>query len=1197
MPRSILTLFCCKKQTSLVVRLIYTLLTSFFHIAIFLVALVGLANFWLPLVDDYKGILEQEVSSFLGNSVTIGRIEVDRNSESPRWILHDLQLTDRSGDIPIHIQQLALGIDWEESVRTLRLQPADIQLEGVEFILHQTEQGIPNVQGLSFPLPGQKNTALNVERRSPIRVTINGGFVHWMDKTYHRTLTLNDLQFMGEFAPDEITVQADALFPPRIGESLAVDAALRRVTHEDGTEDWGGMINARTQIFNLAALPAPQLKTLGLTSGSLTLDTQIKAEVGKPLQIQGKGEITHLGLNGNGHVPAIQGVNATFVANNAGGKVEVALEKTEINYPHWFEKPIPIDTLAATLHWDVKNDGWKWQISQLHVKNRDITLQGNGLLVLPTTSKHSLKPYLDLKMQFATERRIDNVRDYIPSILIDGTEQWLKTAIVAGNVPKGELNFQGNPSDFPFKTQSGVFDIRFDIEDGVLAYLPEWPEAREVVGELRFHNEGMAAIVKNARIMGLAVKSGKVDIPDMIGETHLLLNLQTQGALGEHLNYLQSTPIGHSLRDFMQIAEFKGQSDLSLQLDVPLDAPVFDKKGVTVNGEVVLHDNQFTMPEYEQSFKALNGRVRFNRYGVEAQEVVGQYRGQPLVMSAKTDPSKQVIYVNLQQENEPALFLPDSVKHLASYMRGKTGIVTQLELPAFDSKLDKSQASLKLSSYSNLQGVEIALPAPLGKPSDMARDAVVQLSIPFKSQSAWQTQITLTDLMVLNAKVPRQSQERAAISIGIGKDAPTLPDAGVAISAHLPALNVMDIYQLAMTTSPVATGKKSQKAKAAPTSPLPLHVDLVLDALQLGQQNLGDARLVVESNDVLQANLVTPKAQANVYLPIQAMHQGRVNLALQGVDLAVLGTDMEKKNAGSSRGSAAKQGISPEDFPALLVTCQDCRQGDLAIQSLTLNLEKARNAMNIREFTIKNNDFTLSSRQGQWYQGVDGKCYTHLTAQASIPNPGHLLVDDAGEAGFEGGALQASAQLHWDGAPFAFNLASLSGKAQITMGKGSLTEVEPGVGRLLGLLDIQRLPSRFSLDFRDMMGKGIAFDEITGTFQLDHGVVQTQDTIVKAAAMVAGIQGKTDLVKQTHDQTVTVIPNLRSALPVVGAAVGGIGGGAVVLLLNSLTEKDAAEKLRSSGGFHYRVTGDWKNPTVEEVKAPSAQTEVDVFNH
>lgn len=1206
MPRSISTLFCCKRQTSLLVRLIYSLLTSFFHIAIFLVALVGLANFWLPLVDDYKGILEQEISGFLGNQVTIGSIEVDRNSESPRWIVHDLQLAEPSGEVPIHIQQLALGIDWEESLRTLRLQPADVQLEGVEFILRQTAQGLPDVQGLTFPLPGQKNTALNVERQSPIRVTINGGYVNWMDTTNHRTLTLNDLQFVGEFSPHEITVQADALFPPRIGESLAVDAMLKREKGADGQEDWGGVLNTRTQIFNLAALPSPQLQAMGISAGSLSLDAQIKAEVGKPLQIQGNGEITHLGLHGTKTLPAIQEVNATFAANNAGGTLEVKLDHSVLNYPQWFEKPLPIDQLTATLNWEVKPDAWQWTVPQLTFQNRDLRASGIGSLALPnsTTAKkkspHQTSPNLDLKLQFATQRRIDNVRDYIPSVIIDGTEQWLKTAIVAGNVPKGEFIFQGNPSDFPFKNKPGVFDIRFDIEDGVLAYLPEWPEARDVKGELRFHNAGMAAKVNSATIMDLAVKGGTVDIPDMLGETHLLLDLQTQGDLRGHMDYLQSAPIGKSLRDFMQIAEFKGKSDLQLKLDVPLDSPVFDKKGVTVDGVVTLHNNQFAMPEYQQAFKNLTGQVHFNRYGVDVQDAQGEYHGQPLQIKAKTDQAKRVIYVNLQQDNEPAIFLPESVAPLARYLRGKTAINTQLVLPAFDSTLDKSKATLEINANSNLKGMEIALPAPFGKPAAAERAVDVALSIPFKSQAAWQIQVGMADLMQLQARVPRQIQERAAISVGLGGNSPQLPEAGIVVGGRLPVMDLMDLHRFAMMgTQPSKSQTKLSKRQAAHAySPLPVAMDIAFDALQLGQQNLGTARLTLNSDDVLKASLISSKLQATMHLPLPDFAKGRVNLALQDVDLAMLSNDISRQPALAQTPAASglAKALSPDAFPALLINCQNCRKGDLAIQQLTLDMEKARDELQIRELLIKNADFTLSAKQGRWYQAEDGKCYTDLTAQAAVPDPRQLLTEKGSDAGFEGGALQASAQLHWEGAPFAFDLAKLSGKARVTMGKGNLTEVEPGVGRLLGLLDIQRLPSRFSLDFRDMTGKGIAFDEISGNFQLDHGILHTQDTMLKSAMMVAGIKGQTDLVRKTHQQTVTVIPNLRSALPVVGAAVGGIGGGAAMLLLNSLTEKDAAAKLRSSGGFHYRVSGDWQNPTVEELKSPSGQTEVDVFN-
>ncbi|MFN3786148.1 MAG: AsmA-like C-terminal region-containing protein, partial [Thiothrix sp.] len=224
-----------------------------------------------------------------------------------------------------------------------------------------------------------------------------------------------------------------------------------------------------------------------------------------------------------------------------------------------------------------------------------------------------------------------------------------------------------------------------------------------------------------------------------------------------------------------------------------------------------------------------------------------------------------------------------------------------------------------------------------------------------------------------------------------------------------------------------------------------------------------------------------------------------------------------------------------------------------------------------------------------------GNPHTELQATAHMPEPGQWLTQQGSETSLQGGELYATATLQWRGAPFEFALAQLNGKVQANLGKGSLTDVEPGVGRLLGLLDIQRLPARLKLDFRDMTAKGVAFDRIYGNFTLENGRLYTHDTVIEAAAMVVGIQGSTDLVLKQHQQTVTIVPNLRSALPVVGVAVGGFGAGAALLLLNSVTDKSAVATLQNNTGLRYQVRGGWDDPEIIELKAPPAITDVDVF--
>lgn len=1174
-------MYFSRRQNGFVLRLTYLLLTFLFDWAIFLVALVGLAHLWLPMIDDYKGILEQELSSFVGNQISIGQIRVDHDSEEWRWVLENLQLTEASGQAPIQIRQLSLTVDWRESLRTLRLQPADIVLEGVEFILRQEANALPDVQGLHFPLPGQKNTALNIERQSPIRVSINSGFVHWMDVTNHRALTLSDLQFMGEILPNEITLQADALFPPAIGETLGVDAVLRQVTDTEGNPQWDGTLHTRTRIFNLAALPSPLLQRYGVNAGGLTLDATITVAADKPLHIRGEGEIQHLGWTGNPQTPALQGVNATFIAANEGGSVTVKLNNSPLRYPLWFDKTLQVDSLRADLHWQVEADGWHWQLRHLQAENADLTLQGTGMLALPLHQA----PYIDLNMTFATRRALDNVRDYIPAIIPDNTEHWLKTAILSGFVPRGTFVLRGNPADFPFQQKAGEFDIRFAIERGVLAYLPQWPIADDLNGELHFHNATMEATVHHARIMTLTVMGGTVAIPDMhTADAHLLLDLQTQGDLQAHMNYLRDAPIGHSLRDFMQVAEFSGDSTLHLKLDVPLQSATLEQQGVAVDGVVILRGNRFAIPAYGQRFTELKGKVHFDQYGVEVSEATGQYRQQPLKLSAHTDKNRGVIDVELQQQQDPAVFLPESLAGLRKYFSGKAWVDTRLELPAFRAHptAAQSRARLKVQARSPLQGVAIVLPPPFGKTATEARELLVGVELPFDSTEPWEVKVALNEHLTVQARLPHKGKQAAAIGVGLGGKPVALPANGIRVGGELVELDGLNWQKLAMFGG---------TQLASTTMPTTLQAEVSVGNLRLGRQSLGKAVLQVSVADILKARLQADRMQASVYLPLKAMASGRVNIDAQHLDFDTLSEQLPTGDGGMVGG------WSPVGFPSMRFTCTDCRTGDFLLQSVRLSLLKSRDALLIEQLDIQHPLLALSAAKGRWYTAADGTSHTELTTTATVTEPGKLLAKPTESPALQGGMLTANAQLHWQGSPFDVALAKLNGTLQAKLGSGSLIDVDPGIGRLLGLLDAQRLPTRLALDFRDMTVKGVAFDAITGNFSLDHGVLQTHDTLIEAAAMVAGIEGSLDLRHKTLNHTVTVVPNLRSTLPLVGAALGGVGGGAAMLLFNSLTQTSAAHQVETANGLRYRVTGAWDAPNIVDLKPPFKKTDVDVLTH
>src|SRR3546814_3741844 len=87
---------------------------------------------------------------------------------------------------------------------------------------------------------------------------------------------------------------------------------------------------------------------------------------------------------------------------------------------------------------------------------------------------------------------------------------------------------------------------------------------------------------------------------------------------------------------------------------------------------------------------------------------------------------------------------------------------------------------------------------------------------------------------------------------------------------------------------------------------------------------------------------------------------------------------------------------------------------------------------------------------------------------------GGRLAGGEGRARFEAG---------WPSSPADFSLAALDGTLTLDTRDGRLLEVEPGAGRVFGLLSIAELPRRLSLDFRDFFSKGFAFNEIDGAIR------------------------------------------------------------------------------------------------------------------
>ncbi len=109
-----------------------------------------------------------------------------------------------------------------------------------------------------------------------------------------------------------------------------------------------------------------------------------------------------------------------------------------------------------------------------------------------------------------------------------------------------------------------------------------------------------------------------------------------------------------------------------------------------------------------------------------------------------------------------------------------------------------------------------------------------------------------------------------------------------------------------------------------------------------------------------------------------------------------------------------------------------------------------------------------------------------------------------------------------------------AGRLDLHARNGQLLELEPGAGRVLGLLSVTQLPRRLMFDFRDFFSKGFAFNQIDGSMQFGQGMARTDKVLIEGPAANITIRGQADLRNQQFDQTIDVNPRAGNLLTVVG---------------------------------------------------------------
>jgi uncharacterized protein YhdP len=270
--------------------------------------------------------------------------------------------------------------------------------------------------------------------------------------------------------------------------------------------------------------------------------------------------------------------------------------------------------------------------------------------------------------------------------------------------------------------------------------------------------------------------------------------------------------------------------------------------------------------------------------------------------------------------------------------------------------------------------------------------------------------------------------------------------------------------------------------------------------------------------------------------------------------------------------------LDPRTLPAISVRAEEFAVGERHFGGLEIDLDRTERGLEAINFRTSDASFTIEGAAG-WIVDADEALGQRTFVDARLKSTDVQRTSQRldYEPGISSADMTVDLDVGWAGGPRKDFMSDLNGTVAVRLGAGTLTEVEPGAGRVFGLMSVVALPRRLSLDFRDVFDTGFGFDGITGNFRIVNGHAYTCDLTLTGPAADVGIVGRAGLVSRDYDQAAIVSANVGNTLPVVGLFTGGPQVAAALLLFSQIFKKP----LQDMGQVYYAVDGSWDEPVID----------------
>lgn len=868
-----------------------------------------------------------------------------------------------------------------------------------------------------------------------------------------------------------------------------------------------------------------------------------------------KTSFDRLALRAQGAIPGFSGLSGTLEASEAGGAATLQSKDTTIDVPSVFPEPrTALDTLAAQVKWKLVPSGVEAELTHVEFAGPDAAGSAQGRY----RSAANGPGVIDLTAAL-TRADARAVWRYMPHAVGKGARLWLRDSLLAGHASEAKLTLKGNLNDFPFlDKRKGQFLVTVKAHDAVIDYAKGWPRIEGITGDLRFEGNGMIVDAQRGTILGAQLSHTRVEIPDFDAPiSTLIVKGQAQGPTSEFLKFIEQSPVAERIDHFTDDLSASGQGHLDIGLNIPLDETKLGNS--KIDGTYRLINNEVTVDSALPPIRQVNGSVQFSGSDLKVPEINGTLFGGPLKIKGGLQKDGKVL-ITANGSVSVAQLRKASDSPLLDNLSGATSYRGEVHI-------NKRNADLVIDS--TLAGLASTLPEPFAKAAGDSLALHFEKRLLPTANSEVRDQLSATLGSVLSLQLIRRkgrdgfASERGAI--GVGRAQP-LPAAGIVLGVSAKRLD-LDRWRRVLAS---ASGGTASASAAPPVDA----VNIKTDDLQLLGRHFNAVDLAAALTPT-QRTIRLASRQASGDLVWDSTGSGKLTARFKQITV---------DPATPETGEVAREAV--EKLPALDVVADEFTLGARRFGRLEL---QARNEGGVWQLTKiqAGNPFGSLTGSGQW-QVAGGRNRTQLDFKVDSSDVGKLLERLGYPGTVRAGTAQLGGKIGWNGSPADLDFESLSGDMSLEANKGQFVKLDPGAaGKLLGLISLQGLPRRISLDFKDVFSDGLAFDSISSKLTVKSGVMRTDRLLIDSPSARVLMRGEVDLKHETQRLSVNVQPDLGSTAAIGVALINPIAGVATLL-----AHKVLQSPLNQMFGFDYLVTGSWDDPKVEKISSAGAAVAV-----